>query len=299
MRLGTGHEVNVPMDAAKAEHVLVFQIRAVAPLVHLNGQGVISPFHIRGDVEFGIVVGTLAVTHLLAIDPHVKGRIDAVKMQEDFLAVPFLRQGEIPAVRAHGIGFLFHGIAFLGLDERRVAQERIRYIGIERGAVTLHLPVGGNLYLVPLTHVVGRLVEGHGTLLGRLDPVELPGTVEQEVAAGGRTFPRVLIGGIGHHLFLCCVWDERGMARFLIDGKHLFVFPVVGGGRLGNDELDLQGRFPDAPTLKRAACIGLELPHGFPETGLFPEAQHQPGGYARERISPVFMAGKLPCLVGV
>ena len=226
---GAGHQVHIPVDTAEAEHVLVFQVGAVAPFIDLHRQRVHTPFHIGRNVELGIVVGALAVAHLLSVHPNVKGRIHPVKMQINLLAVPFPGQGEIPAVRAHGIGFLLHGIALLGLDKGRIVQERIGYIGIERRPVPLHFPAGRHVQTDPAAHIVGRLVEARRTLPGSLSPVELPLAVEQQVTAGGRAFPGMGIGGIGHHLLLIGIRDERGMAGLLVDGEYFFILPVVQG----------------------------------------------------------------------
>ena len=179
MPLGTRHQVHVAVNAGQAEHVLVFQVRAVAPFVHLHGHGVAALFHIARNVKFGVVVGALAVARLPAVHPHVEGRIHPVEVQVHPLSLPGVRQGEVPAVRAHGIGLLLYRIALHRLNEGRIVGEGIGDIDIQRSSVALHLPVGGNLYLLPGAHVEGRLVKQQRTLLGGLCPVEFPFPVKE------------------------------------------------------------------------------------------------------------------------
>ena len=179
MGLGTGHQIDVPVDAAETEHVLVLQIGAVAPFIDLHGHRVRSLADIAGDIELRVVVGALAVTDLLSVHPHIESGIDAVEMQIYFLPGPIRREVEFPPVRTHRVGFLFHRIAALGLDEGRIVQERIGHVRVERRAVTLHLPAGRDIDLFPGGNVEGRLVESRRTLLGGLDPMELPFSIQE------------------------------------------------------------------------------------------------------------------------
>ena len=56
-----------------AEHVLIFDITAVAPAVNFDGEDIAAFFDKCGDVEFGRKFGIFGVPHLLAVDPHVIG----------------------------------------------------------------------------------------------------------------------------------------------------------------------------------------------------------------------------------
>ena len=60
------------MDAAKAPEVLVFQVRAVAVFVHLDGYLVSTFLNIGGDVEFRRFHRALTVAHQLAVHPDVE-----------------------------------------------------------------------------------------------------------------------------------------------------------------------------------------------------------------------------------
>ena len=73
MELGHGYQIDIAMDSAQPEHVLVFEIAAVAPAIHLNGYRVATFLHIGRYVKLGIVVRALAVTHALAVHPYVEG----------------------------------------------------------------------------------------------------------------------------------------------------------------------------------------------------------------------------------
>ena len=297
MSLGTGHQVHVAVNTGQAEHILVFQVGTVAPFVHLHGQGVIALFHVRRNAELGVVVGALAVTHLLAVHPHIEGRIHAVKVQINLLSGPVGRQGEIAPVGAHGIGFLLHGIALLGLDKRRIAQERIGHIGIDGGAVALHFPVGRDFNFGPVTDVIGRLVEVHRALFRGLDPVELPGAIKKQIAAGGRPLPGMLIGGVGHHFGLTGIRDQSRMTGLLVHGKDPLVLPVVFGAGLGLNERYFHVRLTDDPALRGALFIGLQLPYAVSVTALPYHAQGHFRGHAGKGVRAVREAFHLPVLV--
>ena len=299
MGLRTRHQVDVAVDAAEAEHVLVLQVGSVAPFVDFHGHGIRALADVARDVELRIVVGPLAVPHLLAVHPHVESGIDAVEMQVYLLPGPIRREREFTPVRTHGIGFPLHRVPALGLDEGRIVHERIGDVRVERRAVALHLPAGRNVDLRPGGNVEGGLVESRRALLGSLGPMELPFSVQEKVSARSRPLPRVRIGRIGHHFLLRRIRNQGRMAGLLVDGEHLLVLPVVLGRRLGNDEIHLQGRFPDGPALERAGRIGLQLP-GFVAVGArLPQSQGHAGGFGQDVVGTVPIPGEAPELVVV
>ena len=82
-------------DKAHAEHILTLQVRAVAPAEYLYGEAVLlTLLDIRGDVKLRHVVGTLCITHILAIEPYESSRVDTAKMDEGAATVPLGRNAE-------------------------------------------------------------------------------------------------------------------------------------------------------------------------------------------------------------
>ena len=107
--------------------------------------------------------------------------------------------------------------------------------------------------------------------------MELPFPIQEQIPAGGRPLPRVRIGRIGHHLGLGGVGYQGWMPGFLVDGEYFLVLPVILGRGLRDDEIHLQGRFPDDPALEGAVRIGLQLPGFVTERPRLPQTQ----GHAR------------------
>ena len=63
-------------------------------------------------------------------------------------------------------GFLVvDGVAGLRLDERRVVEERIGYVGVDGSAVSFHLPIRRHFYIVPRSVVECFLVEIRGAII--------------------------------------------------------------------------------------------------------------------------------------
>ena len=54
--------------------------------------------HILGDIEAGVVVGTLAVSHFFAVYPEIHGAVYAVEVYEDLLVFPVGGNSEVAAV---------------------------------------------------------------------------------------------------------------------------------------------------------------------------------------------------------
>ena len=101
--LGRGVEIDVAVNAAHVEHVLPFDVRAVAPAEHLNAHIVLARAGCGGDVELSIVVAALRVAHVSAVHPYEGCAVNAVEVEEEALAVPAGGQVESAAVRAYGV----------------------------------------------------------------------------------------------------------------------------------------------------------------------------------------------------
>ena len=76
------------MYSGKTPKILVFEIRTVAVLVNLNGDGVLATLQHRCYVEFGWFHSTLAVACHLAVYPEMKGTCHAFEADGDAAAVP-------------------------------------------------------------------------------------------------------------------------------------------------------------------------------------------------------------------
>ena len=67
-------------------------------------------------------------------------------MQEDILRIPALRQSECAAIRTDRIvAYTLYLIGYV----RRIVEECILHVHIERKVITFHLPTRRNIYLVP------------------------------------------------------------------------------------------------------------------------------------------------------
>ena len=232
MQRRAGHERDIAEDAAHAPEVLILDIAAVAPAVDLDRDHVLAGRQILRDIELGRHARVLAVSDLLAIDPHVECRVDAVEQKIDLAAAPLSGNGELAAVGADRVALIVRRpgviVGSIG-DAREIALERIRDVGVDGGAVALHLPVRGDGNFLPRTHVEIWLVKIYRAKLRALDPVEFPRAVErlQWKKRGPQRAPPF----IGKR-------SERGAPWLLVDSEHVRVFPVTRGRiiRLGNQD---------------------------------------------------------------
>ena len=153
-------QVDVPVNAAEAPHVLVFQVAAVGPAVDLHGEHVFPlRFHVAGDVEFRRGHAALAVANALTVHPDVERGLHAVEVQENLAAGPVLWQLESPPVRADRVTVFVHA---RGLRQGKAEPG----VDVDRYAVAVHLPVAGHGQVVPRADVERRLVEIHGPFGG-------------------------------------------------------------------------------------------------------------------------------------
>ena len=174
-------QLHAAEDTAQPPHVLILQIRAVAPAVHLHGQFVPTLPQITRHVELRGRHRVLAIAHSLAVDPYVEGRLHTAEVQDQVLPQHLLRHVHISDVRAYGIAMVV-GIPVLrrlGGHARTVALKRVNDVRIDRLAVALRLPVAWHGDLIPLAHVVVLPLEAHGSAVGILRPSEIPLSVER------------------------------------------------------------------------------------------------------------------------
>ncbi len=175
-------EHDVAEDAGEAEVILVLKVGAVAEMVHLDRDRVLSRLQILRDVELVRAERILRVAGLFAVDPQVERRRHAVQPHEDpaFLE-PVLRQVEFAHVGADRVAFQERRLFARGLlrHERRIDLERVFPAGIERRAVALNFPRGRHGDRVPVRDVVVRHEEVGGARLRREGEMELPVAVQE------------------------------------------------------------------------------------------------------------------------
>ena len=140
--LRTVQQVHIAENAAHAKLVLIFQIAAIAPLHHQYGQPVASGMDKGTDIKRAGRVRNLTVSHQIAIDPDVKTRIHALKVQLGHLVRGIQRK--IGHIRAAGV--------VLG-NVRRVEWERIADVGILMPVISEHLPAARHRDGIPAVSV--------------------------------------------------------------------------------------------------------------------------------------------------
>ena len=169
--LGRGEERHVAEDAGEAEHVLVFEIRTVAPAIDLDGQQVFAILEVGREVEFGRQLGILRVADLLTVEPEVVGGIDAIEANVDVASLPVGRHRERGAIGRNGVPFR--------IRMRRVRRMRILDVRVDRHAVAAHLHATRHIDERPVGIVKVGLPEIHRTLLHDTAPVVTPVAVER------------------------------------------------------------------------------------------------------------------------
>ena len=222
---GSGHQIHITMQTAHVEDVLSFEIRAVCPANHLHADIVLAGVERRGDVKFGIVVGSLRVADVFAVDPHISTTIDAVEVEEHALAVPVGGKIELAAVASHGIGVYFSAIFLAQLDIGRVVFENVVHIHVNRLVISLHFPARGHFNVVPCCGVVVVLDKSRVAFGGIGGVAELPSAVERLHFGRVRIEPGLLEARIGLQCGRIGVRHERGAAGFLVNGEDRFVLP--------------------------------------------------------------------------
>ena len=212
-----GHEGDFAEDAAEPPHVLVFEIRRVAPLEDADLQRVLFDILDNGcDIEFGDNAASFAHADELAVQLDFKIGVDAAERQDDAFAVPFRIDGERAAIDARGI--------FVG-HVGRIRGERQDDVRVLRLAETGHLPVGRHLQRVPRLVVfrefASLLIEKGFRILRAVKILEQPFAVERLVERRQILVVqerRLLVGERRHQ-------DTCGQA---VDFRDILVFPIAG-----------------------------------------------------------------------
>ena len=225
MNRRTRDQRHVTEDTAHPPEILILDVAAIGPAVDLDGDDVLARLQLARDVELGRHARVLAITHLLAIDPHVIRGVDAGEVQVDFVACPVFRHSKFATIRSDGIALAVRSpgmvVRCFGYA-RKISLERIRNVRIDGRAVALHLPVGRHRDFFPAGHVIFGLIEIDGTQLGRLDPMELPPAIQRFDQTGCLRMQSGVFCRIG-----CVV----GAGRLFADTENMRVFPVRNARR--------------------------------------------------------------------
>ena len=141
-----GHiiDIDITEDATHAKHVLTLQIAAVAPPENLDTKPVVAALQEGTDIEFGHIVASLGIAHVLAVEPHEGGRIDTVEVKKSAAREPVIGHGEVAHVAAHGVNAVVFATIVetrARLDEGRSVAVGIFHIAIDGAVVAKHFPV--------------------------------------------------------------------------------------------------------------------------------------------------------------
>ena len=168
------------MNTGDTPHILILQVRTVGIFEYLQGQTVGSCLQIRRDTEGGGLHTTLTVSYLLTVYPYVESTAHRSKTQVYLLSVPAVGNRECPAIASCGITLHVSGIGLLRFSHHvgRIDLEGIATTAVDRGAITVHLPVARHLEIIPLTVIVRRKIELARLLLRCLCPPELPHAIQ-------------------------------------------------------------------------------------------------------------------------
>ena len=226
-QLGCGHQIHIPVNTAQTEHILIFEITTIAPAIHFGGHRILTRLHISGDIEFSIVIRSLAISHFLPVHPQIHGTIHTIEMDKNLIPFPIGGNGKLPAVRPYRIRLDVARFSTVSLYERRIIPVRISDIRINWRTVTIHFPIGRHGNFSPLADIVIRLIEIHRTFGRLFHPVELPVTVQRQIPGRLRSDPLFLITWIGLQFGNAGKRHKRSPARLFIHRKYLFIFPIV------------------------------------------------------------------------
>ena len=166
-----GHveEINIAEDARHAEHILAFQVRAIAPAEHLHRKTVFTFAEIRCQIIFAHIVSSLTVAYKVAIHPNHCGTIYASKVNDGALFRPSLGEIEGAYIRTHGVDAIVRTTIVVSRtrhDVRWRVGVGIFHIAVDRMVISLHLPVRRHRDVVPFRYVKAFLEESCGTKLG-------------------------------------------------------------------------------------------------------------------------------------
>ncbi len=217
---GRGVEPHRAEDAGVAPLVVVLQVGAGAPAVHLHGDPVAAGVQRRGDVELRRGVAALVVADVAAVDPHEVAGGDALEAEERASTVPCGRNVEGAHVRGGRVDVPGH--------RRRVVRPHLAgHVAEHRVVQPVGLPGVRHRHAPPAADVVVVGEEPGRHVLGPVRHVDLPVAVQAERVGRVLLVPH----GRGH----VGVGPQHRVRRLLALPGHPGVLQVgvhVGPGRL-------------------------------------------------------------------
>ena len=209
-------EVAVAAHARKAEEVLIFEVCAVAPAEDLERDEIPAGFHVGRQVELGLQLAVLAVTHIAAVDPEVDVRRHRAEMRDDLPAGPCRGDVDRTAVGTH--------VVLLDGNVRRIVFEPappgVTDVEVDRIAVSVQLPESRHGHVVPAFVVVADAEKVRRSLVGVAHPVEFPVSVQRDEPLREGLVARLC----GFRRF---VREPGAMHRHSVHGIHAGVLPFV------------------------------------------------------------------------
>ena len=181
VRLVAGSQLHAAGNAREAPEVLVFEVGAVRPAEHLQGDEVFARLHELRDVELRGQLAVLAVTDETSVDPDIDVRRSGTDRKMDVLAAPRCRDVERAAVGTH----MVLGIGHIGRIVPEITAPGIADIHIDGVAVTVQLPHPRHGHAAPRRIVVVDGPDAGRTLRSVAYPVEFPYAVERQALARG------------------------------------------------------------------------------------------------------------------
>ena len=223
-------DVHITEDTGHTEHILTFQIRAVAPTHYLYSQAVFTRTEVLGDIEFMVVVSTLGIAHIFAVQVNEGSTVDTTEVDEGTVLFPTFRQIEETYIRAYRVDTIVLATiveSLTGIDVWRNVGMRIFHITIDRTVVSVHFPVGWHRNGIPAAHVIVFLIEIQWTLRRFIHEMEEPVTVQRLHLTALGIYPRSIVEVlVAHHALFRAIRNVGSVTFFLVFGKHGFVFPI-------------------------------------------------------------------------
>src|SRR5665213_3352626 len=96
----SGIHIHIPVNSRKAPHILVLNVSAVTPAVHLESDQVfLAWFYILSNIKFSRQFTVLAIAHPLPVYPQIKTGTHGAKLDINIFSVPIFVHHYFPAVR--------------------------------------------------------------------------------------------------------------------------------------------------------------------------------------------------------
>ena len=223
-------DVHVAEDTTHAEHVLTFEVRAVAPAHYLHRQTVLARAEILGDVEFVVVVRTLRIAHIFAVQVDEGGTVNTSEIDERAVLLPALGQFEEADIRTDGIDAVVLSAVVEALTRVNIRWRiavRILHVAIDGTVVAVHFPIGRHGNGRPTADVIVLLVEVGRTQRRFGHEVEVPVAVQRAHLVTLGVHPRSVIEVlVAQHTLLAAIRGVGGMTFLLVLAEHGLVLPI-------------------------------------------------------------------------